>query len=382
MIKKWLQHSIYFHFVVLSIVTMALGFLVGVQYTEASTLGFSVETVIPENQVDKSKTFFDLKGEVGSNQVLEVKLHNHTDREVKVESTIAPATTNLNGVVEYGPRDQKLDASLKYNLAELLTYKNEKQKKEIVIPKNGETNVKFDLKYPGEPFEGVVAGGLSFKEIKSDKESETTGNGLAIENEYAFVVAVILHGITDDIQSVLEMKDVFTGQVNARNVINANLQNPEPKYLNQLVVDAKVTKFGQDEVVYQQKMEGMQMAPNSNFDFPVHLEGKRLEAGKYTLTLKADSMEDTWTFKKDFQVTAKKAKELNEKDVTIKPNNTWIYITVGLIILLIVIGINIFLIYRNKKAKKRKTKRKKKVNRNTSKKNRKGRDVSGNNKDK
>ncbi|MBO0468690.1 DUF916 and DUF3324 domain-containing protein [Enterococcus plantarum] len=322
-------------------------------------MAFSVETIQPKNQVDLSKTYFDLKGSPDSEQLLEVKLHNSTKQEVVVDSQIAPATTNLNGVVEYSPREQKLDPTLKYDLSKLLTYADEKQKDGIVLPKESETILKLKLKYPKDAFDGSIAGGITFKEKKKNIEDDKEAKGLSIQNDYAFVVAVVLHGSENEITSKLEMPSVAAGQVNARNVINATLQNPQPKYLSQLKVDAKVTRLDKKEVLYQVTKDQMQMAPNSNFDFPVSLEGNPLAPGKYTLTLRADSFEDTWTFSKNFVVTSKQAKELNEKDVTINKNWTWLYISVGVFLLLAFLIIAVYLYRRNKK--KEQVKRKKRL---------------------
>lgn len=353
--RKFFFQLANFRFLILglSLITMIVSLLRDASISEASELAFSVETVRPENQIDSSKTYFDIKGSPGSEQILEVKLHNATDREVIVESQIAPATTNLNGVVEYSPREQKLDSSLKYDLSQLLTYTDENQKKEIVLPKNSETILKLNLKHPTEAFDGVIAGGLTFKEKKKEDKSKEE-KGLSIQNDYAFVVAVLLHGKDGEVPSKLEMPNVYAGQVNARNVINATLQNPQPKYLNQLKVEAKVTKFEKTEVLYEAKKEQLQMAPNSNFDFPVPLEGKPIAAGKYTLTLKADSFEDSWTFTKNFTVTSNEAKKLNESDVTVKKDLTLIYILIGLFLLLLVIVLFLFIYFRRKKKEERK----------------------------
>ncbi len=73
---------------------------IGVE-AHASEFNFAVTPTIPENQVDKSKTYFDLKMAPGAKQTVEIQLRNDTDEDITIENTVNSATTNLNGVVEY-----------------------------------------------------------------------------------------------------------------------------------------------------------------------------------------------------------------------------------------------------------------------------------------
>lgn len=42
--------------------------------------------VIPENQIDKNQTYFDLKMQPGQKQTIQVQMKNDTNKEVVVES--------------------------------------------------------------------------------------------------------------------------------------------------------------------------------------------------------------------------------------------------------------------------------------------------------
>ena len=52
-------------------------------------------------------------------------------------------------------------------------------------------------------------------------------------------------------------------------------------YLNQLHLINTVSKGG--ETLYQSDTEDMQVAPNSNFSYPISLKGERLTPRKYVL---------------------------------------------------------------------------------------------------
>lgn len=325
----------------------------GNQKAQASQLNFNVEAIIPENQVDKNKTYYDLRIEPGKMQDLKMMLHNSTDKDVSVELTAEAATTNLNGVVEYGKTKAKRDSTLKTSIGEIVTLSEENP----VIPAKGSKEITLTVKMPTTDFDGVLAGGITVKETSpaTDKATKET-KGMAIENRYSYVVALVLHGKNETIPSELKLNKVKATQVNVRNVISANLQNTKAKYLNQLSVDAKITKKGENKTLYSVKKEQMQMAPNSNFNLPIPLNGAALKSGKYTLKVKADSQGDTWNFTRDFNISAEEAKKLNKQDVSIEKDNTWLYVLIG-VILLTALLILFYLIMRKRKKEKERLER-------------------------
>lgn len=325
----------------------------------ASEFNFAVNPVIPENQIDKSKTYFDLKMPPGSVQTVEVQLRNDTDKDVVIEPKIASATTNLNGVVEYGQNDIEPDETLKHNLKDLVDVAET-----ITIPKQSQVTVPLKISMPSESFTGMISGGLTLKEKQEETSDQSEEQGLAIKNEYAYVVAILLRQTTDEVVPDLNLLAVEPSQVNARNVINVTLQNPTATYLNSFRLINEVTKKGQSDSLYSSDTSGMQMAPNSHFSYPISLEGQKLEAGTYVLKsvaysgkndegqykVKNGDEEETylykWEFEKEFTVAGDVARDLNRKDVTIEEDNTWLYLLIGLLLLIIA-----FLIvwYRRKK---------------------------------
>ncbi|EOH97515.1 DUF916 and DUF3324 domain-containing protein [Enterococcus pallens] len=349
---------------------IALGILLvsvfaGTIPTFASEFSFAVTPVIPENQIDKTKTYFDLKMAPDQKEQVNVELRNDTDRNVKVDVTVNSATTNSNVIVEYGKNKIAPDKSLKYNLKDYVKAPNQ-----VTINAHSTLQVPFDLTMPKEQFDGLMAGGITFKEAKDEKTTENTSEqkGLAIENEYSYVVALLMRQNTTKVTPQMALNTVKPSQLNARNVIVSNLQNSKATYINQVAIDAEITKKGDSTVLYSEHHDGLQIAPNSQFDFPVHLNGKPLEAGKYHIKLvvngdknaegqyirgkdkdnQAEHYTNQWVFDKDFTIDGQVARKLNDKDVTIKKDYTWLYILIGILLLLLVLFI-IWLIWRKKK---------------------------------
>ncbi|MFS7260857.1 DUF916 and DUF3324 domain-containing protein [Carnobacterium divergens] len=323
----------------------------------ASELNFAVEPLIPENQRDKTKTYFDLLVKPDSEQTIEINLRNDTENEVIVEPKVHSATTNLNGVVEYGPVETKRDSTLKHDLNEVVSVE-----KEVKIPAQSSVKLPLTITVPKEEFNGILAGGITLQEKETKNNDNTETKGLSIQNQYAYVVALVLNENNTQVKPELKLNKVFPDQVNARNVINANLQNSTPNYLNQLNVVAKITQKGKTTALYETTKKAMQMAPNSNFDFPISLAGEKLEAGEYTLELTATTKADRWHWKKNFTIKADEAKKLNAKDVTIKKDYTWLYIMIGIGLIVLSILI-VILILKRKRKKEEERKRRNRIKR-------------------
>ncbi|MGM0168635.1 hypothetical protein IGI39_004390 [Enterococcus sp. AZ135] len=330
----------------------------------ASEFNFAVTPKPSENQIDKQKTYFDLLLAPNQEETLTVDLRNDTDKEVVVEAQINSATTNGNGVVEYSDNDIKADKTLKYDIKNYV-----EAPKEITLKPQSAAEYKVKIHMPNEKF----AGGITFKE-KTDNQtsasSDKNDKGLAIKNEYSYVVALLMRQTTENGSPDLKLQSVTPNQRNARNVIQGNLQNPNATYLNQLATKTTITKKGSSEALYTDEQSEMQMAPNSNFNLSVPLKGDRLKAGKYTMKIEAYGQQDQngsysfqakgsqkeenyryhWTMEKDFEIKADVAKKLNDSDVTIKKDYTWLYILIGIVLLLLII---LFLVWRKKKNDKK-----------------------------
>ena len=69
------------------------------------------------------------------------------------------ATTNLNGVVEYGQNGIKPDKTLRFNLKDYV-----EAPKEIILPKHSQKTLPLTITMPKDSFDGVMVGGITLKE--------------------------------------------------------------------------------------------------------------------------------------------------------------------------------------------------------------------------
>ncbi|MFP8918501.1 DUF916 and DUF3324 domain-containing protein [Enterococcus innesii] len=310
------------------------------------TLSFYVTPEFPESQIEGSNSYFDLNLGAGETETLALKLQNASSEAIQVQVSPHTAYTNVHGVVEYGKDAQEPDNSLMYSLDELIDPTGV-----VELAGNETKTITVPLHMPEELFEGFLAGGLRISEVKKEQEETTSDEeGVAIKNEFAYVVGVVVSNSRDSVQPDLDLLDVFADQLNYRNVISATIQNFTPTFVNRMAVEATVQRVGEDEVLYEASDEMMQMAPNSHFHFPISLEGGRFQSGEYLLKLTATSGEEEWFWEQEFTIDAEEARALNRADVTIDSSlNWWMIGAISLLVLLL--GIVLYLLIQKKKAK-------------------------------
>lgn len=333
--------------------------------SKASEFNFAVQARLPDNQINKDVSYFDIKMNPGVQQTLKLDLRNDTDRPVTVDVAIASATTNLNGVVEYSPNDLKAAPSLKCDLSKQVT-----APPQVTIPAKGTSELDLQAQMPTASFEGVMAGGVTLKEHKATAKDNSEGKGVAIKNEFSYVVGLVMRQNEKIVAPDLTLSKVTPTQVNARNVIMADMENPTATFINKVAVDGTVTKKDSSKVLYKINKDNLQIAPNTLFDFPIPLSGKALQPGTYTAHLdvygnlsdrgielrkmgdKTQKYLNHWHFTKEFTVKAAVAKDLNKKDVSIKSDTSqrWLYILLAIVaLLLLLVLLLLVLILKRKK---------------------------------
>ncbi|MGG5302774.1 hypothetical protein IGK16_000359 [Enterococcus pernyi] len=313
---------------------------------EEGTLNFYVTPEFSNNQKSGNDRYFQLTLPPDATEKLTLKLQNANAEAKKIKITPHTAYTNVMGVVEYGQDAEKADSTLKHSLDELI-----EQPEIIELAGNETKTVTLDLNMPKEEFEGLLAGGLRVSEVKEEATEETSNEeGVAIQNDFAYIIGVVVSNKQDAVQPDLDLLDVFADQLNYRNVISANLQNFTPTFVNRLEVEATVQKAGEEEILYQASQEQMQMAPNSNFNFPISLEGDRFRSGDYVLKMTARSGEEEWEWERKFTIEADEARALNQQDVTIDTSINW-WLVAAVILILFLLLIIVWLLIKKQRAK-------------------------------
>lgn len=320
-----------------------------ISLAEESELNFNVKPHFPASQVENSTSYFDLNLAPGEKDTLGLTLTNSSSEEVTIKITSHTAYTNVNGVVEYGKAAAEKDPTLTYAMEELI---------EVPEPQTlaaGENRtIDIPIQMPKESFEGLLAGGLRIEEVREETDNEEGSQGLAINNKFSFVIGVLASNNRSTVIPELELLDVFPDQLNYRNVFSATIQNTTATFVNRLEVDAVIRAEGKDEILYQSETEKMQMAPNSQFNYPIPLNGDAFRNGDYVATITARSGEHEWTWDQKFTINQETASRLNRADVTVDTSmNWWMIAASGLFILLLIVLI--YLLIKRKKDKNKNT---------------------------
>ncbi|MGM0218057.1 DUF916 and DUF3324 domain-containing protein [Enterococcus sp. AZ126] len=300
-----------------------------------------VKAIIPENQIDKSKTYFDLLLNPGQMQELEVQLSNFTeeDRIVKVEANTA--TTNDNGIVDYSQHDKKKDPSLINAFSDISKTVNE-----VKIPKQSSVITKVTIQMPSKSYEGIIAGGIYIY----DKEgSKTNYDGGSINNKFVYSLGVQLRNNVDltrvEPKLVVDPKKIIPVHSDYLNGINIPIQNTSALFIKEVEVEARLIDHSNGEASHELKQTKLKIAPNSNFYLPFTWtddEGTPLNPGDYQVNIKINSAEvkKKWTWTIPFKIEGKSAEE-EENQLRIKDSDNKhaaVYITgLSIVILFIVL---------------------------------------------
>ncbi|WP_317913450.1 DUF916 and DUF3324 domain-containing protein [Carnobacterium maltaromaticum] len=346
------------------IIVFLLGFqLVPIVGQAAENMQYSVKANIPDNQIDKKLTYFDLRITPSQKQTITLIVSNSSDKEETIIISPNVAVTNQNGVIDYSKFESKLDSSFKVPLSSVIS-----EKQEVTLAAKESKEVSFTLQMPKESFDGIILGGfyITKKESADKKEEE---KNVQIKNNYSYVIGIKLRETDVEVKPEIVLNDIQPDLLNYRTVVTANLQNTKATMIKDLNVTAKVFKKGETTVLHETSKEGMSMAPNSNFDFPINWDNQPLDAGDYTLQLVAKSGDNEWKFEKDFVIDEKEVKPLNDEAVELEKAETNLLLPIILAIVATValMAVIFYLLSRHKKKKEaekkallRKKKKKKK----------------------
>lgn len=349
-----MKHVLKKIFVLLLFYMITLSFNVVI---EANQVGFSVDPMFPSNQIDKDSGYFHIQLKPGNKQQLSIELKNYTDKEITLKTTLASATTNVNGVVDYTPTSNKVDNSLPVDLSKLIKIDNE-----IRLAPKETKQVPVFVSMTNDFVPGVIASGISFEEINSTNQKTLT-NQTTVNNKFSYVLALLMQQEASlDVQPELNLNEVIAKDINTKTSISAFIRNVAPAYLNQVKIESTLTKNGEDKPFYRYKKDNMQLAPNSVFEFPTFLNGKKLESGEYkykaiisgmTAELNKEEREKlTWGLEEVFHVDKKHAKELNDHDYQVETNKEsstkWLIFAIILNIILITSFVS-YILFKKKK---------------------------------
>lgn len=331
----------------LSFFVILLGFCLPViahgDESDQGVAGYTVESILPENQFDKKRTFFYLKMEPSQKQTIQVKVISTQKEPVKVKVAVHDAVSSSVGAIDYAQDKPKLDESLKQPITSFVKVKD--GIKEVTVQNFEEKIVEFEIDMPSESFSGVKLGSVRFLREADAESKKKTG----LVPEYARVIALML---TEDEGSFnhgadLHLKKVDVGLSHGRKVVSANVQNDQPKVLQEMTIKGEVKKKGDSKTIVKHEMANYSVAPNSNFNFELPLGLERFLPGTYVFTGSAEGDGRTWKWEEEFTIGKKQADKVNDETAYKVVVPAWVpWVGGGLVLALI--GLSVYLSYRQK----------------------------------
>ncbi|WP_218775510.1 DUF916 and DUF3324 domain-containing protein [Oceanobacillus senegalensis] len=323
---------------------IGLLFVVSEVSAASGEVGYSVRAIIPENQLDKNQTYFDLRMKPGQEQEIHVEVYNRSKEEAQFMIHITNAKTNRNGIIDYTNTTQtEWDETLIYPMTEIASIDEQRFR----IPA-GESNViPITLQMPEEAFDGMILGGIYLEKVTNEETAEK--QAVQIKNKYSYVIGLKLTETDVEVEPELHVKKVEPGLVNYRTAIIATIQNSKPVIVDNLMLEATVLDASGKEV-NQTKVEDYRMAPNSTMDFTIDWNYQDFDPGTYTLKLHAKTGEHSWNWEEAFEIEKDEIQDINKKaiketEIDQDDSNVTTYIIIGLIgVIFILIGVIVYLV--------------------------------------
>ncbi|WP_204120349.1 MULTISPECIES: DUF916 and DUF3324 domain-containing protein [Levilactobacillus] len=305
-----------------------------------NNIGYNVSAVIPKNQINKQNSFFDLNMKSGQTETLKVRINNISNQDVTVKTAIRTAWTNSTGNIDYVNPAKSFDPSLKYKMSDISQIQG---KKTLTIPAGKARVVSAIVKVPKTSRNGVILGGWYFKKV-DDKVTGNVKGATNVHSEYSYVIGM-KYSLGKAPVAVMSLGKVGAGLSNGHRAVIANLRNTSAVIIPNLKMHSTITNRDSNTTVKNMKKSKVQMAPNSDFKYPLVLNDSPLKAGKYHLHMVVKNTERTWVFDRDFTITAAQANKYNHDTVDNQGLNIWLLIGLGALAMLILILLILLIIY-------------------------------------
>lgn len=304
--------------------------------------GYTVEGVPNNHQVDDNSGYFYLKEAPSEKDKIKLKLINSSAQDKVLTIDVTNANTNSNGLLDYTGIN-KDHSSLQCSLTSIL----KPDQKEVTIPKNSTVETSLSINMPSNKQKGIIVGGIVISE-KQDRQD--TNKELSIGNTYSYTLGVVLTNESLDTiykNISVELESVKPVLFDGRKIVQANILNPNPYIFSQAKISGKITKKSSKKIIKEESKNNVSIAPYSIFPFQLDWEKEDLKPGKYVFRGIVETKDNQWEFEKEFEITAEKAKEINNESVFKVQIPAWLTYT-ALITSIVTIGGTVWLVVRKR----------------------------------
>lgn len=337
----------YLTFLVLLVSLLILPMEKAFAASEKDNVDYSVQPILPNNQLDRGKTFFDLRVKPGDKQELKVQINNYSKKEQKYFISINTAETNGNLTIDYTRSKLPKNSPNQQPISQYVDYP-----KEVTVPAEKAGLVTINLQVPKKKFEGILLGGIQVKKDFSQEEDQIKQ---AIKSEYDYILGLMLSEDDQAVKPDLKLVNLEPEIISNNAGLTVQLKNTQPINISEVHMISNIFEDNnQEKKVMTREIKSGSIAPLSLFKINL-FNGKAgatkpLKAGDYFMTMTVgDDAYHKWYFEKKFTITEKEATSVNNKVFKVKSDNTLLYLIIGILLAILVFFIILMLVKRRKK---------------------------------
>lgn len=342
----------------LGIFAIVLACLIPVNLTKADEqvtpkFTYQVEALLPENQINKDVTYFDLTVKPNTTQEFRLKLSNSGDTAIKLKIKPTTALTTQNGTIDYSGMDLPHTSNAPALFEEILS-----PEQEIDLPAKSSKEVKFEGKIPEKIFKGVILGGFYVQEVvKEEDSSATEQNGVKIKNRFSRIIGAVLRESEEKVSKEFSLGKTKLDTYGGFFSVIPTLENKAPAIVPSYRLEGKIENSKGESVMSFMK-DKFSMAPNSAYKIPQQIKELDFEPGKYKLSMMVYSKDskDSWKLTDDFEVKASEREKVLEQTIGYEKKNHTDYmpmIMIGLFVTALLVAVIVGLIWKMKQGKKK-----------------------------
>ncbi|WP_159638642.1 WxL protein peptidoglycan domain-containing protein [Erysipelothrix anatis] len=311
---------------------------------------FTVTPVFTENQIGTDleyRGYFDVMLAPEGHDILNLEVKNTGSSPMTVHVDKTNAVTRANGEADY-TQNEMPSAYIPTTMASMLTIQNN----DIVVNPNESAIISVDLQMPKEAFEGVILGGLA---ITATHESNKTKeqNSVGVNSSVKYLVAVQARNSMNDVMPKLRNGEAGAKVHQMMPAYFVTIENSVGLNMSNVSISGDIKQKSDGKVVAKVDEKNRSILPYSSFEvmFSPNDENQKIVSQLYSYDLTIKSGEESWNFKDDFQVGTEMTKDIN---ATVKPNNNALLIYGGLAVLVIInVGL-VYIVMKQRNAKKNK----------------------------
>lgn len=300
--------------------------------------GFSVSSVLPDEQTDKGKGYTDLETQPGKTYTIGIRLISTGSEATTITVELNNAYTADSGVIAYDQYNRKLYHPKTKALSDLV---QGTRKHKVVLQPGKTKTILYKVKMPSEAYKGMILGAVTASALT--KPDATSGQKVTINNRIAYNMGVVLRqNDKTTTPDILVGSKVIPTVIQGHKGVKITMTNAASMYASKMAVHTKIYKG--TKRIKQNNQDSLAMAPFSKFNYFIPI---KLKSGTYKMKGTITSANGkAVTFTRNFSVTKAETKKpiVQTQPVASKPAKLgWIVLFVALaIILLAVVWIGIY----------------------------------------